>query len=46
MSLAVWDVAATGPVRLAPKGLPNEASLESWIERDPEMVEGGLRVIG
>lgn len=44
--LGVWRIGEHGPQRVQPATVDFEAQLESWIERDPGLLEAGLRIVG
>lgn len=44
--IGVWHVADQGLQRLQPNGIDLEKNLEDWIERDPELLEQGLEIVG
>jgi hypothetical protein len=46
MHVAVWRVDQDGPRRAPYAVLQLEKHLEDWIERDPSLVEEGLRIVG
>jgi Holliday junction resolvase-like predicted endonuclease len=44
--IGLWQVTDQGPVRLDSSGIDLEQYLESWIERDPGMLQHGLTIVG
>ncbi len=42
----LWQVDGSAPRKLAPASIALESELESWIEADPSLLEGGLTVVG
>ncbi|MGQ0670450.1 MAG: hypothetical protein ACT4PO_12370 [Actinomycetota bacterium] len=45
-TVAIWQVADSGPRRLPSAALDLEAQLEGWIDQDPDLVQFGLRILG
>lgn len=46
MRIGVWHIASDGPSKLTASSLDLEQQLETWIEREPSLLENGLRIIG
>ncbi|MCC7354040.1 MAG: DUF91 domain-containing protein, partial [Anaerolineae bacterium] len=44
--IGLWHVTATGPEKLDSSGVGLEKYLEEWIERDPNLLQAGLTIIG
>lgn len=44
--VGIWQIADGGPKRLDSATVSVEEHLESWIERDPTLVESGLILVG
>jgi Endonuclease NucS len=45
MPLAAWRIDSGHPERLSTGAVDLEANLETWIERDPGLIESGLAVV-
>jgi Holliday junction resolvase-like predicted endonuclease len=44
--VGIWQIGDDGPKRLNSATVSLEEHLESWIERDPALVESGLTIVG
>lgn len=44
--IGLWHVTETGPLKLKSSGVDLEKHLEEWIESDPDLLQGGLKVVG
>jgi hypothetical protein len=44
--IGVWHVTQQGPLKLSAGRLNLEKELEEWIEKDPDLLETGLKIIG
>jgi Holliday junction resolvase-like predicted endonuclease len=44
--VGIWQVTEQEPIRLKPSNIGLEKDLESWIERDPELLAQGLKIVG
>ena len=44
--IGIWRVTPQGPSRLVPGGPQVEKDLEDWIACDPEVLRGGLAIVG
>ncbi len=44
--LGLWHIREQGPSRLSHTDVKLEKHLESWIENDPELLQGGLTIVG
>jgi len=44
--VALWEVRNSRPVRLLESSIEFEKNLESWLEADPSMLQGGLEIVG
>src|SRR4051794_8772577 len=44
--LGLWQITTDGPQRLSTSNVGLEQDLESWIARDPDLVERGLTIVG
>ncbi|MDD5367869.1 MAG: endonuclease NucS [Anaerolineaceae bacterium] len=42
----LWQIVGQGPKKLPECNIDIEKNLESWIEADPRLVQGGLEIIG
>ena len=42
----LWQVDGGAPRKLSPASIALESDLESWIEADPSLLEGGLTIVG
>ncbi len=45
-SIGLWQIVESGPSRLVAAELEAERDLETWIERDPALLEQGLVIVG
>jgi len=43
---AVWQIMDAGPKKLERRAIDLEKLLEEWIEKDPELLQGGLTILG
>lgn len=45
-TIGLWQIIETGPTRLPAAEVAAERDLEEWIERDPDLLERGLVIVG
>src|SRR5690349_17857762 len=46
VEIGIWDVGEGTPRKLPASTVDLERQLEDWIERDPDLLEGGLKILG
>lgn len=44
--VGIWQVTEDGPKKVSKGGIDLEQYLEDWIERDPSLLQTGLKVVG
>jgi len=44
--IGLWKITPSGPVKLIEGSIDLEKQLEEWIERDPSLLQHGLRIVG
>jgi hypothetical protein len=45
-SVGIWHVTEAGPQKLKTSAINLELQLEDWIERNPDLLEAGLTIVG
>lgn len=46
MPVGLWNISDEGPQTLKRSSVGLEKNLESWIERDPDMLQSGMTIVG